>query len=148
MFSYHWIKEGLHSGSAELISQISRGVLFQLYRRFAYWWKLHYVYRKEALKTLWKWQSPESIWTPFKITCISEWLQIPSTERCAKAGLSTCWGCIWPNGYTMPASHNIISVGGFKPKDEIKVELKPKPLILRLPWRLIHKCRQKVQPET
>lgn len=47
----------------------------------------------------------------------------------------------------MPASH-ITSVAGFKAKDEIKVELKPKPLILILPWRLIHKCRQKVQPET
>lgn len=33
---HHWIKEGLRSGLAELMSQISRGVPFQLYTRFAY----------------------------------------------------------------------------------------------------------------
>lgn len=32
----------------------------------------------------------------------------------------------------MPASHSITSVGGFKAQDEIKVELKPEPLILSL----------------
>lgn len=36
-----------------------------------------------------------------------------STERCAKAGLSACWGCIWPDGCSMPVSHTLTSVGVF-----------------------------------
>lgn len=67
-----------------------------------------------------------------------------STERCVKAGLSTCWGSIWPDGHNMSASHTLASVSVFftclADKDEIAVEMTPKPLSLRLPWLVNHIC--------
>lgn len=51
-------------------------------------------------------------------------------------------------GNSTPASHNITSVGGFKATDEIKSRTETKTSHPQITMVTIHKCRQKVHPET